>query len=538
MTQGHYRTSLDSIFIQQGEPEQAHPYYFTESDFFSRKNIKNILIYSPVGICILHRTKIYWANPACHAMTGHEYRSLEGRSVRALFPTDKEFKRVYNIFITGINRAGTATVDSRLSRVDDTAFDCRLRACWLDPGDHSQGVLITVSDITEIKSGQIRENQARKMEAIGVLAGGVSHDFNNLLMALQGHLSLMGINVNRPEKIKDHIRQMTRLIEAAAELTGNLLGFAGGGKYQVNTLDINQVVDMALNVFQPGKKNIVIKKKPAPDLYKVNGDRSQLEQVLLNLLVNGSQAMVDGGSLTIETRNITIKATNCFHFDVVPGAYVEISIQDTGIGMDEAIQKKIFDPFFSTNMPGDIKRRGLGLSTVFGIVKNHGGFITVESKKNAGSLFRVALPGLAPVDIQRTEEESGAFDLMPKGGETVLIVDDEDEVLEVGVSLLEALGYHVLQARNGRECLDLLAKHPGKIMLVILDLIMPVMDGKEAFYGIRKLDPDIKILISSGVRMDEEMKIMLRDGCHGFLQKPFSMDKFSRVIREILDRPV
>jgi signal transduction histidine kinase len=267
-------------------------------------------------------------------------------------------------------------------------------------------MLITVSDITEIKSGQIRENQARKMEAIGVLAGGVSHDFNNLLMALQGHLSLMGVNVNRPEKIKDHIRQMTRLIETAAEVTGNLLGFARGGKYQVDTLDINQVVDMALNVFQPGEKNIVIKKKPAPDLYKVNGDRSQLEQVLLNLLVNGSQAMVDGGTLTIETWNITIKDTNCFHFDVAPGTYVEISVQDTGIGMDETIQKKIFDPFFSTKMAGDIKRRGLGLSTVFGIVKNHGGFITVESKKNVGTLFKVALPSLPPLDSQRFDSRN------------------------------------------------------------------------------------------------------------------------------------
>ena len=141
------------------------------------------------------------------------------------------------------------------------------------------------------------------------------------------------------------------------------------------------------------------------------------------------------------------------------------------------------------------------------------------------------------MEVQGLEEKSDAFDLMPKGGETVLIVDDENEVLEVGVSLLEALGYKVLQARNGRECLDLLTKHPGRIVLVILDLIMPVMDGKETFYGIRKLDPGIKILISSGVGMDEEIKIMLRDGCHGFLQKPFSMDRFSRIIREILDRP-
>ncbi|NDY71367.1 hybrid sensor histidine kinase/response regulator [Desulfobacter hydrogenophilus] len=535
MTQEYNRTSSDSLLMQQDWPDQEPP-CFTGSDFFSRKNIKNVLIYAPVGICILYHTGIYWANPACYAMTGHEYLSLEGKSAQTLFPTKKEFKRVYKIFITDIDRTGSAIVDSRLSRLDGTAFDCRLRACWLDPGDHSQGLLVTVSDITEIKSGQIRKNQTRKMEAIGVLAGGISHDFNNLLMAIQGHLSLIGVNADRPEKIREHIRQMNRLIEAAAQITGNLLGFAGGGKYQVEPLDINQVVDIALTVLQPGKENIAIEKKPAPNLYKVSGDRSQLEQVLLNLLVNASQAMVDGGTLTIETRNLTIKDTNFFHFDVAPGTYVEISIQDTGIGMDEAIQRKIFDPFFSTKSPKDMKGRGLGLSTVFGIVKNHGGFITVESKKDVGSLFRVALPGLAPGDAQRIEEESDAFDLMPKGGETVLIVDDENEVLEVGVSLLEALGYQALQARNGTECLDLVTKHPDKIALVILDLIMPIMDGKETFDRIRKLNPDIKILISSGVSMDEEIKMMLRDGCHDFLQKPFSMDKFSKVIRRILDR--
>ena len=260
MTQGYDHTSLDSVGVQQFEPD-FEPSPFTGSNFFSRENIKNVLIYSPVGICILYHTDIYWANPACYAMTGHEYRSLEGRSARTIFPTDKEFQRVYDIFLTDIEQAGSSTVDSRLSRADDTAFDCRFRACWLNPSDHSQGLLITVSDITQINSGQIRENQARKMEAIGVLAGGISHDFNNLLMALQGHLSLMGINANRPEKIRHHIRQMTRLIEAAAELTGNLLGFAGGGKYQVDILDLNQLVDIALTVFQPGKKEIIIKKK-------------------------------------------------------------------------------------------------------------------------------------------------------------------------------------------------------------------------------------------------------------------------------------
>jgi signal transduction histidine kinase/ActR/RegA family two-component response regulator len=536
MTQGHDGTSFELRSTQPDESDRKTPDCAC-SDFFSKKNIKNVLIYAPVGICILHHDEIYWANPACYAMTGHQDRSLEDKSVRALFPTDKEFKRVYNIFITHIGRTGSATVDSRLLRWDNTAFDSRLRACWLDPRDHSQGLLITVSDITEIKSEQIRENQIRKMEAIGVLAGGVSHDFNNLLMALQGHLSLMGVNAGRPEKIKEHIHQMNRLIEAAAKITGSLLGFARGGKYQVEPLDINQVVNMSLAVFQPGKENVVIEKTLAKDIHKINGDRSQLEQVLLNLLVNGCQAMVDGGTLTLRTRNLTIENTHCYHFDVAPGAYVEMSVQDTGIGMDDATQKKIFDPFFSTKILEDVKGRGLGLSTVFGIVKNHGGFITVESKKNAGSIFRVALPSSEPKALERPEEESDNFDLMPKGRETVLIVEDEDEVREVGVSLLDALGYQVFQARNGEQCLDLITKHPGKIMLVILDLIMPVMDGKETFHRIQALDPDIKILISSGVNMDEETKELLCDGRHDFMQKPFSMNRFSKAIRRILDQP-
>nr|WP_319495552.1 response regulator [uncultured Desulfobacter sp.] len=536
MTHGHDGISFELSSTQPDESDRKSQ-NCAGSDFFSRKNIENVLINAPVGICILHHEDIHWANPACYAMTGHEDRSLEGKSARTLFPTDKEFQRVYNIFITDIRRTGAATVDACLSRMDNTAFDCRFRACWLDSKDHSQGLLVTVSDITEIKSEQIRENQMRKMEAIGVLAGGVSHDFNNLLMALQGHLSLMGVNASRPEKIKDHIHQMNRLIEAAAKITGSLLGFARGGKYQVEPLDINHVVNMALTVFQPGKNNVVIEKDLARDLHKINGDRSQLEQVLLNLLVNGCQAMVDGGTLTIRTRNLTIENARCYHFDVAPGAYVEISIQDTGIGMDDATQKKIFDPFFSTKILEDVKGRGLGLSTVFGIVKNHGGFITVESKKNTGSIFRVALPSSEPKKVERVEEERDNFDLMPKGRETVLIVDDEDEVREVGVSLLDALGYQVFQARNGEQCLELIIKHPGKIMLVILDLIMPVMDGKETFHRIQELDPGIKILISSGVNMDEETKELICDSSHDFLQKPFSMDRFSKAIRRILDQP-
>ena len=527
-TNGEFQGGRDSVNSPISRP-----------GFLSRDYVKNVLIYSPVGICIITQEGlIEWANPACYAMTGHEYGLLEGEPAQALCPTQKEYKRVDSIFRDGLQKLGTAITDTRLLRIDGTAFDCRVRASWLDPSDHTLGLLIIVSDITEIKSAQIRENQIQKMEAVSVLAGGVSHDFNNLLMGLQGHLSLMRIHMNRPEKIGHHIQQMARLVETAAELTGRLLGFARGGKYQVDTLDINQVVNMALNIFQPERENLVLQKKLAAGLYKVIGDHSQLEQVMLNLMVNGAQAMVDGGTLTIETRNIDILDTHGFHFKVIPGPYVEILIKDTGIGMDEVVLKRIFDPFFSTKNPGDRRGRGLGLSTVFGIVKNHGGFITVESEKNVGSTFKVALPCEIPGDEQcRLTLENDEFDLMPKGAETVLLVDDEPEVIEVGTKFLETLGYQVIQAGNGQECLDLLEHHPGQIPLVILDLIMPVMDGKEAFTRIRDQFPGVKVLIFTGFTMDDEVKALASEGCHGFLQKPFSMDKFSKAIRKLLDRP-
>ncbi|MCG8684889.1 MAG: response regulator [Desulfobacterales bacterium] len=532
MAQGYH----SKVVVQRDIQKDSVP--FVSSGLPSQDEMYAVLTQSPVGICIIKkRGIIHWANPACYNMTGHEVGSLEGQSISSLYPTSKEYERIDRLLVDKLKRDGKAVTDTRLSRSDGTAFDCRVRASRLDPHDPAKGMLLTVSDITEIKSGQIRKQQAHKMEAIGTLAGGISHDFNNLLMGVQGHLSLMRINVNEPEKIGHHISQMTRLVETAAELTGRLLGFARGGKYQITALDINQLIGMALNIFQPDRKDLAIRENLAPELFAVNGDHSQLEQVLLNLMVNASQAMVDAGTLTIETRNVFVEQVHNYHFEIKPGPYVEILIKDTGIGMDEATQKKIFDPFFSTKEPGDKKGRGLGLSTVFGIVKNHGGFITVESKKGEGAIFRVCLPGSDEILDTDGLENGVGLDQMPKGNETVLIVDDEEEVLRLGRDFLEKLGYEALLARNGLEAIETFRSLKGEISLVVLDLIMPIMDGKETFNQIRNLDPSIKVLVSTGYNVDEEVETLLNKGCHGFLQKPFSMDKFSRVIREIIDRP-
>ncbi len=494
-----------------------------------------VLSRSPVGICILKGNCIRWASPAFYEMTGHAPGSLEGKDALIFYPTPKEYERVSQHLMSEVARMGAGTAETRLSRKDNTVFDCRVRASRMDTQNPAKGMLIMASDITEIKSSQIQKQQAQKMEAIGVLAGGISHDFNNLLMGIQGHLSLMRINVNRPEKVGRHIAQMTKLVNTAAELTGRLLGFARGGKYQISALNINQVVSIVLNVFEPTQDGISIREDRAPSLYTVYGDHSQLEQVLLNLMVNASQAMIDGGTLTIATRNILVPERHEFHFEIKPGPYVEILVRDTGVGMDDAVQKKIFDPFFSTKEVGDAKGRGLGLSTVFGIVKNHGGFITVESKTGEGSSFRVCLPGSDDVMADNGGQAGSDLEFMPRGSETVLLVDDEEEVLNVGSAFLEKLGYTPLLARNGLEAFELFKIRHQEISLVVLDLVMPVMDGKELFFEMRRIAPDMKLLVSTGFNVDQEVEALLKKGCHGFLQKPFSMDKFSRVIREILD---
>ncbi len=522
MTEGYHKNTVCEVDI---------------SSSLSSRDMISILSQSPVGICITKNRTLLWANPTFYTMTGHDRDSLTGKNARILYPTQKEYRRVGDYLAAGVETRGRAVIDTRFARKDGTAFDCRIRATHMDQDDSERGLLVMVSDITDIKSLQTQAQQAQKMEAIGVLAGGISHDFNNLLMGVQGHLSLMRINAENPERLNTHIQQIGVLVETAADLTSRLLGFARGGKYQISVLDINQVLSMALHIFKPTRKDIIVEENFAPSPLSVDGDHSQLEQVFLNLLVNASQAMIDAGIMTVKTRAIEIAEDHDFHFEINPGSYVEIAIQDTGIGMDELVQKKIFDPFFSTKEAGDKKGRGLGLSTVFGIVKNHGGFITVESQKGEGATFKVSLP--ASLKSLPTSENlaSSSLDQMPKGSETILLVDDEEEILNVGKNFLEKLGYKPILARNGLEAVEIFKLYKDEISLVVLDLIMPVMDGKQAFSQIRNIGGDIKMLVATGFTVDEEVEALLKQGCHGFIQKPFSMNKFSRAIREILDRP-
>ncbi len=387
-------------------------------------------------------------------------------------------------------------------------------------------------DITAQKRLEAQLQQAQKMEAIGTLAGGIAHDFNNLLMAIQGRASIMLMSKDSSHPDFEHLRGVEGHVKSAADLTRQLLGFARGGKYEVRPTNLNELIKEESRMFGRTKKEIIINSKYQDNLWSVEIDRGQIGQVLLNLYVNAWQAMPGGGNLYLETENVTIDENYVKPFSIEPGRYVKISVTDTGVGMDKATREKIFDPFFTTKEMG--RGTGLGLASVYGIIKNHGGFINVYSEKGHGTTFNIYLPASEKEVI---EDKKPSVDIL-EGSETVLLVDDEDMIIEIAGELFKELGYKVLIARGGKEAIEIYEKNKERIDIVILDMIMPDMSGSVTYDRIKEIDPDIKVLLSSGYSINGQATEILNRGCNGFIQKPFKVKELSQKLREILDEDI
>ena len=389
--------------------------------------------------------------------------------------------------------------------------------------------MTVLRDTTGLKKLEAQLQQAQKMEAMGTLSGGIAHDFNNLLMAIQGRASIMLMNKASSHRDFRHLKGIEDNIESAADLTRQLLGFARGGKYEVKTIDINELIKKQNRMFGRTKKEITIRGKYEENLWSVEVDRGQIEQVLLNLYVNAWQAMPGGGDLYLETENVTLDETDVKPFGIEPGKYVKISVTDTGVGMDKATQKKIFEPFFTTKEMG--RSTGLGLASAYGIIKNHGGFINVYSEKGHGTTFNIYLPSSEKEVI---EENKPVEDTL-RGTETVLFVDDEDMIIEVAEELFDQLGYEVLTAGSGKEAIEIFEEKKRHIDIVLLDMIMPNMSGGDTYDRMKAIDPDIKVLLSSGYSINGQATEIMDRGCNGFIQKPFKMKELSQKLRGILD---
>ncbi|MBW2311522.1 MAG: PAS domain S-box protein [Deltaproteobacteria bacterium] len=391
-------------------------------------------------------------------------------------------------------------------------------------------ILCIGNDITERKQLEAQLQQAQKMEAIGTLAGGVAHDFNNLLMGIQGRTSLMLMGIDPSHPHYEHLKGVEELVQSASSLTRQLLGFAKGGKYEVKPTNLNELLNKTSDMFARTKKEISIYKKYQDDIWAVDVDQGQIEQVLFNLYVNAWQAMPGGGELYLETENVKLSKKFVRPFQVEPGRYVRISVTDTGIGMDEKTQQRIFDPFFTTKEMG--RGTGLGLASAYGIITNHGGIIEVFSKKGEGTTFTIYLP----VSEGRIVKEEEVSEKILKGKETILLVDDEEMILKIGRDLLNAMDYKVFTARSGREAVELYKGQKDSIDLVILDMIMPEMGGGQVYDRMKEINPDLKVLLSSGYSIDGQAHEIMERGCDGFIQKPFNLTKLSAKIRDILEK--
>jgi two-component system cell cycle sensor histidine kinase/response regulator CckA len=385
-------------------------------------------------------------------------------------------------------------------------------------------------DVTERKRTEAQLQQAQRMESIGTLAGGIAHDFNNILMGVQGNVSMMLLDVDEADPHYERLKNMERQVQSGARLTSHLLAYARKGKYEVKPFSLNQLVEEACYTFGRARKEVTIHQHLSADAYAIEGDPGQIEQVLLNLFVNSAEAMPDGGDFILETMNVTHKDMTGRLYKPKRGNYVLLRVTDTGAGMDKKTVDRIFEPFFTTKEMG--RGTGLGLASAYGIIKAHEGYIDVDSRKGRGTTFSIYLPA-SEKEALRTVRAS---DSIINGTETVLLVDDEEVVREASQELLEAMGYRVLIAKDGKEAVELYKNKQEDIDIVLLDIVMPNMGGREAYETLKSINPDIRVLLLSGYSIDGQATEILKRGANAFIQKPFNMKELSGKIREVLDK--
>ncbi|MGD9223248.1 MAG: PAS domain S-box protein [Desulfobacteraceae bacterium] len=397
-----------------------------------------------------------------------------------------------------------------------------------------RGVVLDISEKLEVEEEKQRLegrlHQIQRLEGIGTLAGGVAHDFNNLLMGIQGNVSLLLMDMSPDDPDYAKLKGIESCVQGGSDLTRQLLGFARGGKYMVKAINFNQIIRSTAQMFGRTRKEISIHENLMSDLWTVLADQNQIEQVLLNLYINAWQAMPNGGHLYLESKNIVLDAPFARIFDIEPGSYVRISVEDTGFGIEKATQHKIFEPFFTTKEIG--RGTGMGLASAYGIINNHGGAIDFTSTVGKGTAFYLYLPATDVV----VEEKTAATVALAKGSETILIVDDEDVVLDVNKPMLESLGYTVLTASGGREAIKIFDADYRRIDMVILDMIMPELGGGVVFDHFKETNPDVKVLLSTGYSITGQAEEILARGCAGFIQKPFNISLLSKKIRQVLER--
>ncbi len=477
--------------------------------------------------------KITYVSPVITSLLGYTPQTLVGRSFTELVYYDdlESVQKAYMKVRSGILKP----LDYRVYNSDNSPHWVRSSSRPVMSGKKLIGIRGVLSDIEQEKEAEKekeeflrRAGEKQKLEAIGTLAAGIAHDFNNILMGVSGRTSLMFANINPSDNNIEHLKALENYVESATSLTSQLLGAARGGKYNPKPIDLGLLVDSTLSMFGRTKKEITTSCNNLESPVVADVDEKQIEQVFLNIYVNAWQAMPNGGTLEVLISTVKLGIRDCEPYQTVPGEYAKISITDSGQGMDKLTIQKIFDPFFTTK---DKERgTGLGLASAYGIIRNHGGFISVYSEVDLGTTFTIFLP-LSEKEIDLTPESEF---FVTKGSGKVLLVDDEELILEVGQALLLELGFEVVVVKGGAEAVKCLVKSEDEFDLVILDMIMPQMDGSVTFDKIREISPELPIILSSGYSIDGLATAILQRGCNDFIQKPYNMAELSTKINSVL----
>lgn len=496
----------------------------------SEEKYRNVVRNSKDAIFVIQGDHIKFMNPSALEVLGHEFDRIAHTPFwKFIHPDDREMMlERYRLRMRGESLSDRVTfrIVNRAGEIRDVDLNV-VTITW----EGEPAVLNFLRDITVQKRMEDQLRNAQKMEALGTLSGGIAHNFNNLLMGLHGNASLALADISPLSNAYKHLEKIVNLIQSGSKLTRQLLEYARGRAVEMESVSINHLVKEAAETLTATKKQIEIRFRLSEDIPAIKADQGQIEQVLLNLLLNSADAMPDGGDIVIET--------DCLRGDQADGNvtlsknsdYIMVKISDCGTGIPEKIQDRIFEPFFTTKGLG--RGTGLGLSTAYGIVKNHEGDICAQSESGKGATFFMYLPALSTDDSCRTAAPR-ANEI--EGHGTILLVDDEPNVLDPSATLLEHLGFKVLKAINGSIAMKIFQDKWASIDLVILDLILPQMSGKELYHELKAVDPQVKVLLSSGFSQAGQAEELLEDGCLGFIQKPYDIDELSSTLMEMISK--
>ncbi|TFH55413.1 MAG: PAS domain S-box protein [Candidatus Zixiibacteriota bacterium] len=476
--------------------------------------------------------RIEYVNPAFERISGYRRNEAVGKKWDELISDEYHesfFQELWRVLKEG--RVWTGRLRNR--RKDGSVYE---EECSISPIRDQNGVIVSYvavkRDVTQEAELENRLRESQKLEAVGLLAAGIAHDFNNLLAGIKGFAELVTLDEEAGPKVSAYAEEILKAAGRAADLTGQLLAFAGKGRLLSILVDVNEVIDEVIAILEHSiVRGIEIKTDFRAERPFISGDPSQIQSAILNLAINARDAMPEGGRLTFQTENVHLDETYCqlHSLDLGAGDYLVISLADTGIGMDEAVMAHIFDPFFTTKAQG--QGTGLGLAGGYGCLRNHHGSIEVNSQLGSGSTFRLFFPVTAEETKQAAPSE-GRLKLTSE--ERLLLVEDEEVVRNLAVKILTNAGYRVTACANGPEALALYRDRVAEFDLILLDMMMPNMSGKDVFAAMKQINPQVCALLMSGYS-DSNLQEALDQGVKGFIPKPFRSKQLLQKIREALD---